>query len=463
MKIDSWIPVHWLMRLLNPKSKLDYAIVGFVAAIPIFISIPLNVAHSITFHGLKYRGYLESYNWTVFIIILPFGLYIVRAAAEKLAGSVINPNVKDPPIVTLMSGYSKDPSPLINEFKRNVIVPRSLLAAILVSLLIHAIDMGEVVRFYFHYISDPAACTDFRERDWAVFFLTGATSFWGNFVFLLVAYMLQFIAATLGFWLVFLLFFHNCFFLRSIYQRGLHGSASKENNIPLNLQDPDLCFGLRSAYSAFNIQVLLLSVVGIFMLLSRFSNVNSAQNVSMYAVISAVPKLLKGEFEQILLLLGKINLGELFPDIGQWILALAWLFIFFVVAMPSMIKMLPFLGRGRVEWLLKDYLREFLPDSRIAWENIETPSEEDINMTSKQFAKNSFWPTGDNRAGFLFMAAFFIFIVLLFPLHFEHNNATQFIVYYVTIFVFSWGITTIFMKVLHLPLKWIDTRLVEIK
>jgi len=448
-------------RLLNLDKRWDYLFAAAIAAVPILVSVAIGAEHSIAQNGTVYRGYLASYNWLAFVLIFPAALYIVRLVMFRLGGSSIKSGSHDPPVIQLMVTRKTDRLQLINDFRNSVFHFRSLIYSVIVTVFINILDMREVIGVYVNHwsLAQPIA----RERDWSVIFLTGHVPAAENLCLVFSAYLVQSLVAILAFWLIFMLAGHNHYFLSRIYQRRFSGQTARPSDIVINLSDPNQCFGFRPAYGAFNTQVLFLSAVGVLALVSRFINVDIAQTNAIYDAIGSIVKILKADVAELERIVGALNIHELFPDVGQVILALAWLAIFFVVAMPSLVKLLPFLGRHRIEWLIEAYLREMLPDKNLAWKNAQEPTEEEVNVTAASFARNSFWPTGDNRAKVLFFFSFFVFLVLICPLEFDSSRLGKFFSYYTCLIAISWALTTIFLKTLHFPLKYVDVRLAEVK
>lgn len=111
-------------------------------------------------------------------------------------------------------------------------------------------------------------------------------------------------------------------------------------------------------------------------------------------------------------------LVNLFPEFGQYVIVLLWLFTFLVILLPTFIKFLPFFSRTVVTqgWSIKNYLREFIqPVDEVSKYPLITT--EQINAVASKFAWNSFWPSGDDIARLIFYFVFFVCLVILFPLN----------------------------------------------
>lgn len=168
----------------------------------------------------------------------------------------------------------------------------------------------------------------------------------------------------------------------------------------VNPKDVDRCFGFRAAHVAFNTQVRALMIAGVAIFVSRYGVlITSASGQPEF--LSIPPR--------------APDFGELFPLPSQWIMALAWLVALAVVAMPTLVKLLPWLGpeRDRGERSVGDFLREYF--SAQTWPKDRKGGDATLSQVAAGSARNSFWPTGDNRAGVLFFFAYWIFLLTLVP------------------------------------------------
>jgi hypothetical protein len=147
----------------------------------------------------------------------------------------------------------------------------------------------------------------------------------------------------------------------------------------------------------------------------------------------------------------------LFPDIGQTLLALGWVIALFIIAAPSLVKLiprLPYLGK-LPELSIDTYLREFLIDDQ--WRCGEKPTEKQINYIAAKFANNGFWPTGDNRASMLFFYSFWVFLIILYPV--KTDDFRILIPSLLALGVVAYGLRTILLKALNSSLSYVDERL----
>gem|GEM_PF-4913751 len=70
-------------------------------------------------------------------------------------------------------------------------------------------------------------------------------------------------------------------------------------------------------------------------------------------------------------------------------------------------------GNDRIDLSVENYLQEFFTNE--TWPKDKTGKDEAIATVAGKFARNSFWPTGDNRAHTLFLFSYWIFFVILLP------------------------------------------------
>jgi hypothetical protein len=213
-------------------------------------------------------------------------------------------------------------------------------------------------------------------------------------------------------------------------------AAEEYAYIHIDLDDDDKCFGFRRANDAFNTQVLALFVAAVFILFTRFNNVDVGSG--------------------------------LFPDAGQWLSVVTWLAALFMVALPIGVKLLPrfSLSSERSPASIVNYLREFLSDD--AWVSGNDPPSEEVAAVAARFAENSFWPTGNNRARQLFFMSFWVFFVAIVPdpraididsLR-DLGQWSMFVSWGVSGGL-AWGLTLLLFAFLRWMLSYVDERLVQ--
>ena len=367
-------PSRFLGRFLDRRAYTDYAILALMAILPITWAFLIEAHWTLD----SYRGYWTKFNWTLQVFLLPLTLFLVRWSLNQIVPvRHSQPSGERPPIVQLVE--SDDGQLKAYNALRQVIVSRkNLLLALGIATLIHIIDMREVLSFY-------AGRTDSTgvELDWSLMFLMGQISWWENFSLVVFAYTCQFSLVLMLCLFAIMVARHNIFFLARIYQRRSVAEEDATAYITLDLDDVNHCFGFRVANQAFNIQVLLLALIGMGLLISRFANID-------------------------------VESG-LFRDAGQVLMAVGWLIGLVFVTLPAWVKFLPWMpGRGQLPaTTIVDYLREFFPDRK--WPYGDQPEPVVVATLTARFADNAFWPTGNNRASVLFFFSFLVLCFLLVP------------------------------------------------
>ena len=440
-----------LTRILDYRKSLDYVWLTLFAILPVIIAYQIGVLEKF---GDDYDGYGTKNNFTSLIFVLPVAAFALRRIARKM-GPVLTEEMSAscPPVVDLIQddegkriGY--------RALRLSMLSPKNLILAVLVTLVIHGLDMAQLGRVYLSPASEYCfdkfndKCLHEREdgleKDWSIAYLHSSNEpgKWSNLGLVISAYSVQFVSILIGILLTILMFRHNLFFLSRIYQRRRVAPENEFSYIHLDLDDEEKCFGFRSANSAFNVQLLALAAAGLATLFTRFSNVQSRDVCSSNKVLTC-----------------------LFPDAGQILVIVACGVALLIVSMPVLVKLLPRMPLSKVEpvpALIVDYLREFLSDK--AWAFGKDTRPEEINSVAAQFAKNAFWPTGNNRATQLYFFSFWVFLIALVP-------DPRAIVSGLSVWVMplNWAIlgiiasavTWCFFRLLRLLLTYVDERLVE--
>ena len=83
-----------------------------------------------------------------------------------------------------------------------------------------------------------------------------------------------------------------------------------------------------------------------------------------------------------------------------------------------------------------------------------------VNAVAKKFARNSFWPAGDDIARFLFYFAFFIFFVILVPLNLDVKEIGN-LANIGLVFIMAIATTSGTLLLLRFVLSHVDSRLVD--
>jgi len=462
-----------LARMLDHRKRLDYLWLAAFAASPIALAWWINAFET----NDGFLGYGERPNWTLLVIVLPLAAYTLRWIARHI-GPVSSPEMPPtpPPVIGLIK--TDDGRALAYAtFRGMLLAPRNLFAALLVTLLIQMADMAQLGGFYLSGASQICASTaapvatdqvpgicaqelppqgalqwlqisflgnDCKvEKDWSVAYLSSAPTApgkWTNAVLNVSAYSVQFAVIFIAMLLIIVILRHNLFFLSRVYQRRRVKPGEEASYVHIDLDDKEKCFGFRAANKAFNVQVLALAFAGVFILTTRFANIG---------------------------LDGDGVVARLFPDFGQYIALITWLVALAIISLPILVKLLPRItaqGAENEPTSLVGYLREFLSDDAWAF-NKDTPPEE-IDAVAGQFARNAFWPTGNNRAWQLYFVAFWVFFIALVPdpraIAPDLLPQWSMAVGWVVEGAFAWLATWVLFRFLRAMLTYIDNRLVEL-
>lgn len=424
------------LAALDRSRHRDYWLLMLVCGFPSLLAVVFGVGASFESEGLIYVGWFDRYNFWPMVIVLPLALWVLRRTFAQIA-YISPPDVPDPPPPLVML-FRSNPSPQkVYDLLRDWICsPKVMGIALLISIGIQVADLSELVSVYL--FDTPLRAGEF---DWSVMYQAGLLSKTTNMIFCFFAYILQFLMTTLGIFGITFLTAHNLFFLNRIYQRSRVVAGEEENYITLDLEDVNRCFGFRAANNAFNTQVIALGIAGIVILTSRFSNVTAIDDSMGLQDLLSWSSLAEISF---------------FPDIGQTLLAIGWFLTLFIVSSPALVKLLPRLpGGGLSELSIGVYLREFLTDEQ--WRYGENPSEKQINLIAAKFARNGFWPTGDNRASQLFFFSFWVFLVILYPI--RTNDVSLLVVSLIVLGVIAFGLRSVLLKLLNSSLSYVDERL----
>lgn len=437
-------------RLFDPGKKADYALAFALAAAPAIYAKFAGVANDAVSDGVTYIGYWNRYNFLSFLLLLPLALFLMRRGIGKIAPVLESwPPQKMPPVVSLVSEQGRRSA--YEDLQRAILDPWLIGAALLTDLAIHVGDVGGFTLFYLRALGGASHEALLRDlppswRDWSVMFLISGrsdhpvpSSALANLPVVMLVYAAQFAIVLIGVLFFYAAFRHNYFFLQRVFQRRWSAfGQTREASIVINLDDADKCFGFRAANEAFNAQVWSLALCGGVMLFSRFAHVGGKD---LHAIAD-------------------LNFNELFPNLGQSMLAAGWLLALAVVSMPAIVKLLPQVGFLRGPALPKttvaSYFREFLPDDLcpIGAE----PAPEEIDYFCSKFASNAFWPTGNNRARILFFLSFLVLAILLFPVV-RVELAPSFFGYLALFALVAFALTWVGLRILELLLVAIDDRL----
>ena len=505
-------------RLLDGSRRVDYAIAFLIGVTPIGLAPIVGVESSLPFEGDVYDGYHHRVNWMSFCVTLPAVLWAFRWITSRIGGrgeSSTSSSGNCPPVVKLMQGYKSRPkkkddadavvAKLKKVFDDRVFGTGGFAFAAVASLLISIVDVGTVGLAYhcawrrsdWDAAAIEAAC-GIAEKGWSTMFLTGKVGdvgFHENLLFVFVAYLVQACVILVGLWMLVIMFRHNSFFVNRIYRKsrdeagadegrherfrffikrivcrgdeaGAEWPRDEDERIVIDLKDPERCFGFRPAFRAFNTQVITLLAGGLVMLVSRYLNVDAEHAT---AIETAVGTLMEapGNVGVIATLWQADNVNLAPADVGQWMLIAGWLAALTVVSMPGWVKYVPLwtLLRRRKAWMITEYLKELLPNEdleKLGWKVFDgtEPDLPRVNRVAASFSTHSFWPTGDERAKFLFFWAFFVLLVLLFPLVFDPDRIPLQIAYWVFVTLLALLVAKVFFVLLRRPIFYVDPRLV---
>jgi hypothetical protein len=234
---------------------------------------------------------------------------------------------------------------------------------------------------------------------------------------------------------IILLFVHNIFYLKRVYIRSRKKSI--DNYIVLDFEDESFRFGLHGLDLIFDLQIIILILVGAVLVVSRYAYVTPVKLPFQW--IWLLQQAFSGNWEivqkSIELLLKQW--GGLFPTLGHWVIAIAWILGYLVISIPALAKFLPLISSRLFSLDRAEYFREFIPpenekshpeDEHGKYDLSTIPGGDYVEML---FNKQSFWPIGDKNAEHLFIFVWFVFIVLLVPV--EINLASL-----ITLLILAW-------------------------
>jgi len=462
------IPTGWFRkiqaRLLNRRAKVDYAVLALFGAIPMMVAWRVDALRShLVMPGtrlydacggsaagtLVIRGYGTLLNWWPYFVALPFVLFMTRFTATHFFPLEFSDQTMNRGLL-LRIGEAHRPA-VARGLAQAALDPRNLRTVIALAVLLNAIDTVELGRIYIApFGAGPLACP--RELDWTVLFLSESIPRWQNALLVAIGYTNQIVIHGLAILLFGLLLRHNWFYLRSIYQRHrTHGRAAGRHII-LDFNDVERCFGLRVLHSTFNFQILLLIMGGAVLTVSRALNVDPTVGEEYQRLLSGL--FAAGEAISLPAQI-PVQWSDLFPDVGQIMLTVAWVTCFVIVALPGAVKFLPILNRGLNIVGRKDYLLEFLPPNQTP--PLET--QDQVDALARKFARSSFWPAGDDRARTLYVVAYFVTFFVLFPV--PPEQGVYLVAHVATLTVVSIGCMRLTFWVFQKLLVNIDASLAE--
>ncbi len=430
-------------RLLNSNKYEDYIFAFLIPIIPVILSIMLGIWKHTNIKEYRFTGYEDAINHYTLIVSLPLSLFFLRKVSDYLFGlNINNDKINEVPILEFFKDEELIQSQIHNELKTRALNPNITYVALFYDLVLHIFDIGEILKQYlFTFLGYKV---QYIEIYWANLYLERKdVDIYANLFFTIIAYLGQFWISIIAVTAISLFLTYNIFYLKIIYQRR----RDKENTlgkVVLNFDDINNCFGLNNINSSFNIQLFMLFFAGVVALFSRitltnykfqFSNLN---DVNLDNINNLVATLVK----------------YLYPQFGQYVIVVLWLLTFLIVLMPSFVKFLPLFSCEKLlsfkTWTLLPYLKEFIPISHDIKYN--KYSKEVVDDLASKFAGNSFWPSGDDTARWMFYFVFFICLVVLFPL----NYISTFIFLIIAVLLGN-----IFLNIFRWFLGHVDVRLVN--
>jgi hypothetical protein len=426
-------PSRFIIRLLDRSEHVLYGAAFAVGAWPILLAYLIGAHCTDGAH----IGYWDSPNWWSLAILLPalvFAFRFIMAGIVPVGPTW--PPATLPPIIDLVREESARKA-VYGALRQCVLSRWNVAVPFAVTGIVHLLDAPNVLA--------PYTMADDTDPSWmSVFEVNPEISEYENLMLLISAEIAQFSAVFLGILTIVLLFRHNLFFVRNVYQRRWVPAGKGSHFFQINPKDVNRCFGFRIANVAFNAQVQALMIAGAAMFLSRYASVIHS--------VGADPESWHWPRKW-------SEITDLFPLPSQWLMALFWLVALAVVSMPALVKLLPRLpglGAKRVELSIGNYLHEFFSDE--SWPKDKTGRDEPLQIVAGRFAQNSFWPTGDNRAGVLFFFAYWIFFVTLVPAPVNHPVAVVASLAFFAALAYLTQLAT--FAALKLSLRYVDDLLV---
>src|SRR5688572_17992193 len=262
-------------RLLDRSASVDYVWALLAGLLPILLSWFIGAHRDAVMDPMSavfepcvaafgpspiVLGYTSRLNWWPYFGLLPLSLFLLRYTASRFfplgdsdahAGGIlqrVSPVGRGRVSVSLASA---------------ALDSRNLKVALAIALAITVIDVRETAVHYLNALGGTVAGCP-RELDWTVLFIADPqVSVGRNALLVLMAYHCQLLQCLLALALFGLLLRHNLFYLAHIYQRHRARRMADSEQIILDFDDVERCFGLRSLHSTFNLQVVLLIVGGL--------------------------------------------------------------------------------------------------------------------------------------------------------------------------------------------------------
>lgn len=426
-------------RMMDKSSRIDYVWLFAVGFLPIMIAWFLGLHVSYPAEEGTYIGYFDKHNFWPLAFVTPATLWLIRQIFNRVAPLHSSVLPRKPPAIINLLRTEVSKKIVYAEMRTWLSSPKVMGSVIVISLAIQVLDLRELVVVFI--TEGPIRQS---ELDWTVMYRLGFVDKAANMMLVVSAYIVQFLITFLGVFCVVFCISHNLFFLNRIYQRRKVAPGQEDNYISIDLDDLNKCFGFRIANDSFNTQVVALIIGGLVVLISRFASVQNIES--------------EFRLDEMAQWSSKLGQATLFPDMGQVLLGIFWLVALGIISLPAMVKLLPRLPIGEkiTDLTITEYLREFI--SPKDWIYGDNPTPREIDYVAAQFAANSFWPTGDNRASQLFFFSAWIFLIILFPV--KTTDLGVLIVSLMILGLFAYGMKTLMFFLLNTSLSYVDERLV---
>ncbi|MEB3279034.1 MAG: hypothetical protein VKK42_08975 [Lyngbya sp.] len=447
-------------RLLDFDKYEDYLIVSFIAFIPIPFSMIIGIWNPIEYidnqKNIQHTAYSEASNFLGLLLILPLSLFILRLTSLFFFGTTNNK--KNYKVLLLSMFHEQAHDEISKNLKSTALDPSIPLIVLFFNIVHHFLDTRKILSQYFLFFTNSSF--KYPERIyWANISLVNLVdgekqiNVCTNLFFTIAAYTPQFITIFIGFTGFVLLLKYNFFYLSLIYQRS---KAKKDAiyYIVLDFDDSSKCFGQKRIFWIFNIQLIILTIAGVFLCFSRYEVIPPTHFIDFCITTK--------NFTREFFIFCNLKINILQPEFGQYAIVFVWLITcFIIIILPSSVKFLPCFSREIISkgYSIGDYLKEYIPPHhKFDFENTDYNK---IKKLVQSFQCNSFWPAGDGIVVVFLMFVFFVGFNILFPIKFtinlsDFNEIIDSIFNLLILFLLALFFAIIFFEVYNLILGRLD-------